>query len=109
MVPSSIRIPFVAQIQSGIIFGITAALYGQITIKDGRVEQNNFYDYQLLRMNEAPSIDVHIVESFEPPGGMGEAGTSRDRPGNRKCNLRRHGEAASKDADQLGVTAIGIT
>ncbi len=65
-----------AQIQSAIIFGITAALYGQITLKDGRVEQTNFDTYQMLRMNEAPAIEVHIVQNFEPPGGMGEAGTS---------------------------------
>jgi isoquinoline 1-oxidoreductase beta subunit len=65
-----------AQIQSAIIFGITAALYGEITLKDGRVEQTNFDTYQILRMNEAPTIDVYIVQSFEPPGGMGEAGTS---------------------------------
>ena len=65
-----------AQIQSAIIFGITAALYGQITLKDGRVEQTNFDTYQLLRMDEAPVVEVHIVQSFEPPGGMGEAGTS---------------------------------
>jgi isoquinoline 1-oxidoreductase subunit beta len=66
-----------AQIQSAIIFGVTAALYGEITLKDGRVEQTNFDTYQVLRMNdEAPAIDVHIVQSLEPPGGMGEAGTS---------------------------------
>jgi isoquinoline 1-oxidoreductase beta subunit len=65
-----------AQIQSAIIFGITAALYGEITVKDGRVEQTNFGTYQILRMNEAPAIEVHIVQSFEPPGEMGEAGTS---------------------------------
>jgi isoquinoline 1-oxidoreductase subunit beta len=65
-----------AQIQSAIIFGITAALYGQITLKDGRVEQSNFHDYQMLRINEAPAIEVHIVQSSEPPGGMGECGTS---------------------------------
>ena len=65
-----------AQLQSGIIFGITAALYGQITLKDGRVLQTNFDNYQILRMNEAPAIEVHIVQSPEPPGGMGEAGTS---------------------------------
>ena len=65
-----------AQIQSAIIFGITAALYGEITLKDGRVEQTNFDTYQILRMNEAPAIEVHIVPNFEPPGGMGEAGTS---------------------------------
>jgi isoquinoline 1-oxidoreductase beta subunit len=65
-----------AQIQSGIIFGATAALYGEITLKDGRVEQANFDTYQMLRMNEAPAIEVHIVKSTEPPGGMGETGTS---------------------------------
>jgi isoquinoline 1-oxidoreductase subunit beta len=65
-----------AQIQSAIMFGITAALYGQITLKDGRVEQTNFDTYQMLRMNEAPAIEVYIVQNSEPPGGMGEAGTS---------------------------------
>jgi len=65
-----------AQIQSAIMFGITAALYGEITVKDGRVEQSNFHDYQILRMNQAPAVEVHIVQGREPPGGMGEAGTS---------------------------------
>jgi isoquinoline 1-oxidoreductase subunit beta len=70
--PDTVR----AQIQSGIMFGITAALYGNITLKDGRVEQSNFDTYQILRIDEAPVIDVHIVQSREPPGGMGETGTS---------------------------------
>ena len=65
-----------AQVQGAIIFGITAALYGEITLKNGRVEQANFDSYQMLRMNEAPAIDVHIVRNFEPPGGLGEPGTS---------------------------------
>jgi isoquinoline 1-oxidoreductase beta subunit len=65
-----------AQIQGAIIFGITAALYGQITIKDGRVEQANFDSYRMLRIHEAPTIEIHIVNSTEPPGGIGEAGTS---------------------------------
>jgi isoquinoline 1-oxidoreductase subunit beta len=69
-----------AQIQSAIMFGITATLYGEITLKDGRVEQTNFDTYQILRMNEAPAIEVHIVQSFEPPGGMGEPGTSAIAP-----------------------------
>jgi isoquinoline 1-oxidoreductase subunit beta len=70
--PDTVR----AQIQSAVMFGITAALYGEITIKDGRVEQTNFDSYQILRMNEAPVVDVHIIQSAEVPGGMGEAGTS---------------------------------
>jgi isoquinoline 1-oxidoreductase beta subunit len=65
-----------AQIQGAIIFGITAALHGEITLKNGRVEQTNFDSYQMLRIDEAPAIDVHIVQSSEPPGGMGEDGTS---------------------------------
>ena len=66
----------VAQMESGIVFGLTAAFYGEITLKDGRVQQTNFDTYQMLRMNEAPAIEVYIVSSLEPPGGMGEAGTS---------------------------------
>ena len=58
------------------MFGITAALHGEITLKDGRVEQTNFDSYQILWMNEAPAVEVHIVQSPESPGGMGEAGTS---------------------------------
>jgi len=65
-----------AQVQSGVNFGITAALYGEISLRNGRVEQTNFDTYQILRMNEAPVIEVHIVKSSEAPGGMGEAGTS---------------------------------
>jgi isoquinoline 1-oxidoreductase subunit beta len=65
-----------AQMESGIIFGITAALFGEITIKDGRVEQGNFDDYRMLRINEVPLIDVHLVKSAEAPGGVGEPGTS---------------------------------
>ena len=65
-----------AQIQSGVIFGTTAALYGEITLKSGRVEQGNFDTYQMIRINEAPAIEVHVVKSSEPPGGMGETGTS---------------------------------
>lgn len=66
----------VAQIQSAVMFGITAALHGEITLKGGRVEQTNFDTYQILRMNEAPAVEMHIVPSSEAPGGMGEAGTS---------------------------------
>jgi isoquinoline 1-oxidoreductase beta subunit len=69
-----------AQMESGIIFGLTAALWGEITIKDGRVEQHNFSDYRMLRMHESPAIEVHLVESREAPGGIGEAGTSAIAP-----------------------------
>jgi isoquinoline 1-oxidoreductase beta subunit len=65
-----------AQMESGIIFGLSAALFGEITIKDGRVEQTNFGDYRVLRINEAPPIHVDLVQSAESPGGIGEPGTS---------------------------------
>jgi len=65
----------VAQMEGGIIFGLTAALYGEITIRDGRVQQKNFYDYKMLRMNETPKIEVYIVPSTEKHGGVGEPGT----------------------------------
>ena len=64
-----------AQMESGIIFGLTAALKGEITIKNGGVSQSNFHDYPLLRMNETPEIDVLIIESSESPSGAGEPGT----------------------------------
>ncbi|KVQ20625.1 xanthine dehydrogenase family protein molybdopterin-binding subunit [Burkholderia ubonensis] len=65
-----------AQVQGGIIFGITGALYGEITIENGRVAQSNFTDYRMLRINETPPIDVHIMKSGEAPGGIGEPGTA---------------------------------
>ena len=64
-----------AQIQSAIIFGVTAVLYGEITLKNGRVEQSNFDNYQMLRIDEAPVIEIDLVPSQEAPGGMGEPGT----------------------------------
>lgn len=70
--PDTVR----AQIESATIFGISAALYGEITVKDGRVEQSNFDTYSVVRMDEAPAIEVHIVETGEAPGGLGEPGTS---------------------------------
>jgi isoquinoline 1-oxidoreductase beta subunit len=63
-----------AQIQGAVIYALTAALKGPITIKNGRAEQSNFHDYPLLRLDETPSIEVHIVASGEAPGGVGEPG-----------------------------------
>ena len=70
----------VAQMQSGIVFGASGALYGEITLKDGRVQQSNFSDYRVLRINESPVIEVHLVTSSEAPGGMGEPGTAAVMP-----------------------------
>jgi len=69
-----------AQIQGGIIFGLTAALHGEVTIAKGRVQQSNFHDYRMLRINEVPNIEVHVVKSGEAPGGIGEAGCTAGPP-----------------------------
>lgn len=69
-----------AQIESGVIFGISGALWGEITLKNGRVEQSNFNNYRVLRLNETPVIEVHIIRNNEKPGGMGELGTAVTAP-----------------------------
>ncbi len=63
-----------AQIEGGVAFGLSAALHGQITLKGGRVVQSNFHDYEVLRLNEMPEVEVHILPSGEKPGGVGEPG-----------------------------------
>jgi isoquinoline 1-oxidoreductase beta subunit len=75
----------VTQLQGGLIFGFTAALYGEITLKKGRVEQSNFHDYRMLRINQVPQIDVHLIRSGEMPGGIGEAGTTASIPALRNA------------------------
>lgn len=70
----------IAQMESSIIFGLTAAFYGEITIKNGQAEQRNFYDYKMLRMNETPKIETYIVPSNEKHGGVGEPGTPPTAP-----------------------------
>jgi len=65
-----------AQMESGIVFGLTAALYGEITLKAGHIEQGNYHDYRMLTLANMPKIEVHIVESgIEHLGGVGEPGT----------------------------------
>jgi isoquinoline 1-oxidoreductase subunit beta len=65
-----------AQLEGGVTFGLSAALGNEVTIANGRVQQNNFNDFPTLRINEAPRVDVHLVNSGEAPGGVGETGTS---------------------------------
>jgi isoquinoline 1-oxidoreductase beta subunit len=69
-----------AQKEGGIVFGISGALWGEITLKNGRVEQSNFNNYRVLRMNETPAIEVHLVRNNEAPGGVGEPGTAATAP-----------------------------
>jgi isoquinoline 1-oxidoreductase beta subunit len=63
-----------AQMQGGVIYGLSAALYDELTFDKGRVQQRNFHDYPMLRINETPQIEVHILENNEKPGGIGEPG-----------------------------------
>lgn len=69
-----------AQIESGSVYGLTAALYGKLTLENGRVTQGNFHDYPVLRMNEVPPIEAHLVKSGEAPGGVGEIGCAMVAP-----------------------------
>jgi len=65
-----------AQAEGGIIFGISGALWGEVTLENGRVQQSNFHDVRVLRINETPAIEVHLVRNLEAPGGMGEPPTA---------------------------------
>ena len=75
----------VAQLQGGLIFGLTAALWGEITIERGRVQQSNFNDYRMLRIDEVPKIDVHVIKNGEDPGGIGETGANAGPPALRNA------------------------
>jgi isoquinoline 1-oxidoreductase beta subunit len=75
----------VAQLQGGLIFGLTAALYGEVTVKNGRVQQSNFNDYRMLRIDQVPPIDVYVIKSGEAPGGIGETGSTAAPPALRNA------------------------
>ena len=75
----------VAQLQGGLIFGLTAALYGEITIERGRVQQSNFNNYRMLRIDQVPNIEVHVIKSAEDPGGIGETGCTAGPPALRNA------------------------
>jgi isoquinoline 1-oxidoreductase beta subunit len=74
-----------AQLQGGLIFGLTAALYGEITVEKGRIQQSNFHDYRMLRMDQVPPISVHLIRNGEAPGGIGETGTTASMPALRNA------------------------
>ena len=74
-----------AQLEGGLIFGLTAALYGEITIDKGRVQQSNFHDYRMLRIDQTPKIEVHVIKSGEAPGGIGETGVTAGPPALRNA------------------------
>jgi isoquinoline 1-oxidoreductase beta subunit len=95
-----------AQLEGGLIFGLTAALYGEVTIDKGRVQQSNFNNYRMLRIDEVPRIDVHIIKSGEAPGGIGETGTTAGPPALRNAIYAAAGVALRRlpiDRDLLAV------
>jgi isoquinoline 1-oxidoreductase beta subunit len=86
----------IAQLQGGLIFGLTAALYGEITIDKGRVQQSNFNDYRMLRIDQVPPIDVHVIKSGEAPGGIGETGVTASAPALRNAIYAATGVALQR-------------
>lgn len=96
-----------AQIEGGLIFGLTAALYGEVTIKNGRVEQSNFHDYRMLRIDQIPKLEVHVVKSGEPPGGIGEAGTNAGPPALRNAIYAATGVALRRMPVDRSLLAVG--
>jgi isoquinoline 1-oxidoreductase subunit beta len=93
-----------AQIRSGVVFGLTAALHGEITLKNGRVEQTNFNDYPMMRMNDSPLIDVVLIPSTEKPGGVGEPSTALIAPAVANALFA----ATGKRVRQLPLTPANI-
>ncbi|MGC1353509.1 MAG: molybdopterin cofactor-binding domain-containing protein, partial [Xanthobacteraceae bacterium] len=97
----------VAQLQGGLIFGLTAALYGEITIDKGRVRQSNFNDYRMLRIDEVPPIEVHIVKNGEEPGGIGETGATAGPPALRNAIYAATGVALRRLPIDRAALAVG--
>ncbi len=96
----------VAQLQGGLIFGLTAALYGEITIDKGRVRQSNFNDYRMLRIDQVPNIDVHVIKSGADPGGIGETGCTAGPPALRNAIYAATGVAIRRlPIDRAAIAA----
>jgi isoquinoline 1-oxidoreductase subunit beta len=96
-----------AQLEGGLIFGITAALYGEITIDKGRVQQSNFHDYRMLRIDQAPKIEVHVIKSGEAPGGIGETGATAGPPALRNAIYAATGVALRRLPIDRSLIAAG--
>jgi CO/xanthine dehydrogenase Mo-binding subunit len=85
-----------SQMQSGIVYGLTAALYGEITLKEGKIVQTNFSNYQMVMMSTMPHVEVQIIESDEHPGGVGEPGTPPIAPALANAIFAGSGERIRK-------------
>jgi isoquinoline 1-oxidoreductase subunit beta len=96
-----------AQLEGGLIFGLTAALYGEITIDKGRVQQSNFHDYRMLRIDQVPKIEVHVIKSGEAPGGIGETGVTAGPPALRNAIYAATGVALRRLPIDRALIAAG--
>jgi isoquinoline 1-oxidoreductase subunit beta len=96
-----------AQLEGGLIFGLTAALYGEVTIDKGRVQQSNFHDYRMLRIDQAPKIEIHLIKSGEAPGGIGETGTTAGPPALRNAIYAATGVALRRLPIDRSLIAAG--
>jgi isoquinoline 1-oxidoreductase beta subunit len=96
-----------AQLEGGLIFGLTAALYGEITIDKGRVQQSNFHDYRMLRIDQVPKIEVHVIKSGEAPGGIGETGVTAGPPALRNAIYAATGVALRRLPIDRSLIAVG--
>ena len=96
-----------AQLEGGLIFGLTAALYGEITIDKGRVQQSNFNDYRMLRIDQTPKIEVHVIKSGEAPGGIGETGVDGRAARAAQCDLCRDRRRLAAAADRPRADSRG--
>ena len=101
--PDTVR----AQLEGGLIFGLTAALYGDITIDKGRIQQSNFNDYRMLRIDQAPKIEVHVIKSGEAPGGIGETGVAAGPPALRNAIYAATGVALRRLPIDRSLIAAG--
>jgi isoquinoline 1-oxidoreductase beta subunit len=96
-----------AQLEGGLIFGLTAALYGEVTIEKGRIQQSNFHDYRMLRIDQTPKIDVHVIKSGEAPGGIGETGVTAGPPALRNAIYAATGVALRRLPIDRSLIAVG--
>ena len=115
-----------SQIEGGLVFGLSASLWGKIDVANGQIVQSNFHDYRVMRINETPPIEVHIVPSTAPPQGIGEAGTAiafaalaaaihaatgvrlRSLPFDRHELLRKGAQSKSSDVVAIGAVAAAV-
>ncbi len=97
----------VAQTESSIVYGLGFALYERITVDDGAVQESNFYDYHVPRMNEIPEMFIEVVPTNNHPTGVGQMATPLGRARDRQRGRRTHRRAAARHADDARAREAG--